>query len=358
MRLFECQCCAQALFFENEKCEKCGRRLGYMARENRLIALEPAANAWREAGVESPFYSFCANAEHGVCNWLVAATRDHEVAFCEACRHNHMIPDLSRPTNLERWRAVEFAKHRLIYTLMRLDLQRPARGEAEEGLQFDFLDEDMTPKVMTGHADGLITINLAEAGDDIREKRRGEMGEAYRTLLGHLRHEIGHYYWDLLVRDQPALEGYRNLFGDERADYAAALQAHYTDGAPPDWVEHFVSAYASAHPWEDFAETFAHYLHIVDTLETAKAFGLTVHPHIAVGDELSADVSFDPYGAASIRTLIDAWLPLCFAVNSLNRSMGQPDLYPFVLSPAAIDKLDFVRRLLHPSGGNGGTIFV
>ena len=349
MRLFECQCCSQALFFENVKCEKCGRRLGYLAPENRLIALEPAGDDWLEAGAESPLYRFCANAEYGVCNWLVVADATQQaIGYCQACRHNHLIPDLSLPGSIERWRAVESPKHRLIYTLMRLRLPLPARGEGREGLAFDFLDEENAPqKVMTGHDHGLITINLAEADDNIREKRRGEMGEAYRTLLGHLRHEVGHYYWDLLVTDQPSLDAYRALFGDERADYATALQTHYSHGAPADWQEHFVSAYASAHPWEDFAETFAHYLHIVDTLETARAFGLAVRPWLATRADLAAEITFDPYEAQDMNRLVDAWLPLAFAVNSLNRSMGQPDLYPFVLSPMAIDKLAFVNKTVH-----------
>jgi hypothetical protein len=168
-------------------------------------------------------------------------------------------------------------------------------------------------------------------------------------LLGHLRHEIGHYYWDLLVRDQPILDRCRALFGDERLDYAAALQSHYGSGAPADWNDHFVSSYASSHPWEDFAETFAHYLHIVDTLETAYAFGLTVRPHVSRSDELSTDMNINPHRMTSMDALIESWLPLCFAVNSLNRSMGQPDLYPFVLSPAVIEKLGFVRDLVRAS---------
>jgi len=168
-------------------------------------------------------------------------------------------------------------------------------------------------------------------------------------LLGHLRHESGHYFWDRLIGGQTkTLSEFRACFGDERADYGAALARHYAEGAPPNWQNAFVSVYAASHPWEDFAETWAHYLHIVDTLETARAFGMSVSPRAAHG-ELSAVVDFDPHNAAGINQLIDAWLPIAFAVNSLNRSMGQPDLYPFVLSPRTIEKLGFIHALTHPA---------
>src|SRR5581483_7538466 len=177
---------------------------------------------------------------------------------------------------------------------------------------------------------------------------RGDMGEPYRTLLGHFRHESGHYFWDRLIApDEKKLADFRERFADERADYAQALQHHYENGAPPGWQDSFVSVYATTHPWEDFAETWAHYLHIVDTLETASSFGVKVKPRVAHG-EIQAAINFDPYTADGIEQLIDAWLPIAFAVNSLNRSMGQPDLYPFVLAPKAIEKLGFVHALTHP----------
>src|SRR6202047_3353338 len=181
------------------------------------------------------------------------------------------------------------------------------------------------------------------------------MGEPYRTLLGHFRHEIAHYYWDRLVADSPAIEEFRQLFGDEREHYGAALQQHYADGPAPDWAERFVTAYASSHPWEDFAETWAHYFHMVDTLETAFAFGLRLRPTVAKGAGLAAAIDFDPY-AAEMDRIIDAWLPLTFAVNSINRSMGQPDLYPFVLSPAVISKLAFLHYRIRCSMPQQGSV--
>jgi hypothetical protein len=214
-------------------------------------------------------------------------------------------------------------------------LKLPLRSQIEDpeqGLAFDFLAEGpgpTGPKVMTGHDNGLITISLEEADDAERERRRTQMREPYRSLLGHFRHEIGHYFWDFLVRDGGRLEDCREVFGDDSQDYNAALQAYYQNGAPADWQEHFVSAYATAHPWEDWAETWAHYLHI-------------------------AEIDRDPYQMADMKEIIDAWLPLTFAVNSLNRAMGNHDLYPFVLSPAVVEKLAFVHGVVRAGRPVGG----
>ncbi|SMF50415.1 hypothetical protein SAMN02982917_2582 [Azospirillum oryzae] len=353
MKLFECQNCHQPLYFENTLCERCGHRLGYLPDVGTLSALDPTDHdgVWSALATTEPLYKFCANAELDACNWMLPA--DSADTHCAACRHNRTIPDLSDAENLTRWRKLELAKHHLFYTLTNLNLPLQTRTEnPEEGLAFDFLSDTVAPDgtvtpVLTGHANGLITINVAEADDAEREKRRTEMGEPYRTLLGHFRHEIGHYIWDRLVRDDPALlERFRALFGDERQDYGEALKRHYADGAPPDWQANFVSTYATAHPWEDFAETWSHYLHIVDTLETARAFGLRVRPRITEGAELEAEVDFNPHKARRIEDLIDLWLPLTYAVNSLNRSMGQPDLYPFILSASVIEKLGFMNGMV------------
>src|SRR5438034_1226541 len=253
MKLFECQNCGQLLYFENTKCESCGLRLGYLPKQEVVTALEEADGLWRALATEGEQYRFCANAEHDVCNWLVAA-EDAEI-FCASCRHNRTIPDLVNPENLVHWRKIEYAKHRLFYTLLR-------------------------------------------------------------------------------------------LLGAEREDSGAALDRHDAEGSPLDWAERFVTAYASAHPWEDFAETWAHYFHVVDTVETAFAFGLRMRPKVAKGAGLATVIDFDPY-AAEMDRIIDAWLPLTFAVNSINRSMGQPDLYPFVLAPAVIWKLTFIHERIH-----------
>jgi hypothetical protein len=354
MKLFECQACGQPLYFENTLCESCGRRLGYLPEAFTVTALERADGGWRTRAEPERLVRFCANAEHAACNWLIPAEDD--TAFCRACRHNRMVPDLSQPRNLARWRQLEAAKRRLFYTLLKLGLPLTARPDDPQGLAFDFLADPSEnapsgPTILTGHDNGLITLNIAEADDAERERRRHDMSEPYRTLLGHFRHEIGHYYWNVLVRDDLSIERFRQIFGDERSDYGEAIKAYYANGPQADWQNAFVSAYASSHPWEDFAETWAHYLHIVDTLETANAFGMRVRPRIGTGQELAAEVDFDPHQTEDLDRLVAAWLPLTFAVNSLNRSMGQPDLYPFVLSPPVIGKLAFIHERIHAAQG-------
>jgi hypothetical protein len=356
MKLFECQNCGQPLYFENTRCESCGLRLGYLPAKETVTALEggEAEGGGMTAMVDRGHYRYCVNAQHDACNWLIHA--DSEDQFCAACRYNRTIPDLSIFENLFNWRRMEAAKHRLFYTLLKLQLPLTTRTEdPEAGLAFDFLAVPAPGEapIMTGHAHGLITINLSEADDSERERQRREMGEPYRTLLGHFRHEVAHYYWDHLVKDSPSLEEFRRLFGDEREDYGEALKRHYAEGPPNDWADRFVTAYASVHPWEDFAETWAHYFHMVDTLETANAFGLRVRPKVSKGADLATAVDFDPHNANMDR-IIDSWLPLTFAVNSINRSMGIPDLYPFVLASAVIVKLSFIHDRIHLAGGRPG----
>ena len=349
MKLFQCQNCGQPLYFENTRCERCGLALGYLPDRETITALQPdsavhgsAPTIWR-ALADTKTYRYCRNADYGVCNWLVPSARPD--AYCAACRHNRMIPDLSLPRNLDRWRALEVAKHRLFYTLFQLRLPVETQAEGPAGLAFQFLADGGPPgsSVMTGHADGVITINLAEADDSERERRRHQMGEPYRTLLGHFRHEIGHYYWDRLLARSPRLDGFRRLFGDERRDYDKSLKDYYVYGAPADWSEHFISAYASAHPWEDFAETWAHYFHMTDTLETAYVTGLAVDPKLPHSP--GAVFNFHPHDT-DMKQLVAAWLALTFAVNSINRSMGHHDLYPFLLGPSAVAKLDFIQQLI------------
>ena len=349
MKLFSCQGCGQLLYFENIRCENCGRALGYLPDLTDISAIEANPDGgWKTLAAPDKAYKFCLNYDYGVCNWMVRA--DDPVGFCAACRHNKTIPDLSVDGNAVLWGKLETAKHRLFYSLLRLGLPLESRiDNPEHGLAFEFLADSPTHAqgVLTGHDNGLITLALKEADDATREKVRGEMDEPYRTLLGHFRHESGHYFWDRLVATDPAmLNAFRGLFGDDRLDYSKALQLHYDEGAPQGWQENYVSVYATTHPWEDFAETWAHYLHIVDTLETAGAFGIKVKPRAARG-HIAAAIDFDPYTSRRWDEVIEAWLPLEFATNSLNRSMGQLDLYPFVLSPRVIEKLGFIHALTH-----------
>jgi hypothetical protein len=358
MQLFECQHCCQLIYFENTRCERCGHVLGYLPERTLLSALEVEGDRrWTALEVPDESFRFCANAVHGACNWLVPV--DGPNAFCRACRLNRTIPNLEVPGNVLLWQRVEAAKHRLVYGLLRFRLPLSDRIEdTEQGLAFDFLSGSGTafqegPQVLTGHAHGVITIDIAEADDAERERQRRDMAEPYRTLLGHFRHEVGHHYWERLVRNGVWQDAFRDMFGDERRDYSEALATHYARGPAPGWQESHVSSYATSHPWEDFAETWAHYLHIVETLDTAAAFGLGVHPRIGGHPEANVDVGFDPYEHADFDDLIKAWLPLTYAVNSLNHSMGQPDLYPFVLAPTAVGKLRFVHGLIHGPHGTG-----
>lgn len=353
MKLFECQHCGQLLYFENTRCESCERRLGYLPALETVTAVEPDGEVWRTLAERKGRYRFCANAEHDTCNWLIGAKNPEP--YCAACRHNRTIPDLNNPENVARWRKIETAKHRLFYTILKLRLPLITRKDnPEDGLAFDFLSDTPAPghmaaPVTTGHANGVITLNIAEADDVERERQRTSMGEPYRTLLGHFRHEIAHYYWDQLIANSRWIDEFRKIFGDERDDYGAALQRHYANGPPADWPQNYVTSYASAHPWEDFAETWAHYFHMVDTLETARAFGLSVNPKVSKGPDLATKIDFDPHNSTMER-IIESWLPLTFAVNSINRSMGLTDLYPFVLPPPVIVKLTFLHDRIHAHG--------
>lgn len=352
MKLFQCQCCGQILYFENTVCLNCGNMLGYLPDQDRMVAVAPQGAFWSilpdQNGTPDPTTDlrFCRNWERSACNWMHHSdTTDGPDGYCLACQHNRTVPDLSTPDHVTLWIKIEAAKRRLMYSILHLNLPRPLPDSGHhEPLVFDFLADDpgTADPVLTGHADGVITIALIEADDAAREDRRSQMGEAYRTLLGHFRHEVGHYYWDLLVRDGNQLDAFRALFGDERADYGAALQAHYANGTPEGWENRYVSAYATMHPWEDWAETWAHYLHMIDTLETAATLGLRVN----AGADLSAHVTTNPYQVGTAPDLIRTWVPLTLALNSLNRSMGQADLYPFALPADVQTKLSFVHDLV------------
>lgn len=363
-RRFTCRC-GKPIFFRNTQCLACGSQLGFDPVRLDLLALEPgdAPDTWRVQGEEGPGrYIRCANFHTAsACNWLVEpaiapaqATDGAPLAppvYCTACALNHLVPDLTDPQAAKLWAKLELAKRRLVSGLLALGLPIRSRcwDDPVAGVMFDFIAHtDDGARAMTGHADGLITINLAEADDVQRERMRTAMHEPYRTLLGHLRHEIGHYYWDRLVAGTPWLEGFRHLFGDERADYAAALQQHYDHGAPPDWPEHFVSAYASMHPWEDWAETWAHYLHMVDTYETAMDFGLKIEDVDMEYSDFKLEDLYDPNAQDSQPFLdfLNQFTRLSGVLNELSRSMGQKDFYPFVLPRAIVAKLQFIHLVV------------
>ena len=350
MKTFYCDACGSLVFFENVLCLTCGHQLAFLPDILDLSAVEPVPNERLRALSESALgreYRICANGrDHGVCNWLVPD--DEESEYCVACRLNEIIPDLGVTGNHDRWHRLERAKRRAIYTALKLGLPIDSRAFNEgPPLRFRFLaDARQGMQLLTGHLAGVITIDIAEADDDVREQRRVSLHEPLRTLLGHFRHELGHYFWDRLIAGTPALERFRALFGDERDDYSLGLYRHYSDGPPGDWAARHVSAYASMHPWEDWAETTAHYFHTIDTIETAAGFGMSLRPRHPSADSMTANPGEANRPNAGFDEIFAAWLPLTYALNSLNRGVGLPDVYPFVLSTLAIEKLRFVHEVI------------
>jgi len=368
-RAFRCRC-GRPVFFRNSECLACHTPLGYDPVRRQLLPLEridsPATPAngstlWRAVSRrKSRPYQRCAQLDTpAACNWLVDPADKHAVLqpgqppLCRCCRLTRTLPDLSLPENQRYWRLIAQAQRRLVSTLIGLDLPVKAKTseDPQHGLAFDVLRSlpGQMP-VVTGHADGVITLDAEEADDARREQRRTDLREPYRTLLGHLRHESGHYYWQHLVDVQasPWLDAFRELFGDERQDYAAALQAHYQNGAPADWRQRHVSAYASSHPWEDWAETWAHYLHLRDTLDTARSFGVDGENVELNYERFKPEVlgTWADAGAPAFLALVNGWMELTGVLNELSRSMGMPDFYPFVLSASALRKLYLVHRVI------------
>ena len=347
MKIFQCSNCKNPVYFENTSCEKCGNKLGYLFDAEEILSFPATETTVAHPDTQNAL-TYCANYSLDACNWLVSTT--NKAAYCEACETNHMIPDLSFPENKLDWQKIEAAKRRLFYSLHKLNLPVTFNIDGQPlNLTFDFLASDPNDPdaVKTGHNNGLITLNIQEANAAHREYIKEQLSERYRTLLGHFRHEVGHFYWDALVKPNPkVLEEFRELFGDDTRDYGEALQQHYKNGAPENWRESFISSYATMHAWEDWAETWAHYMHLMDMLETSYNFGLEIDPELKRNTNLDVSCDFDPYEGASMKKIIKHYLPLTYVVNSLSRSMGKADLYPFVISEPVIKKLDFIHKLV------------
>ncbi len=333
MRDFLCLKCGQRLSFENSLCLNCRSPLGFWLKTRTIHVLDDQARV----EVDGVLLERCANTKVAQCNWLVKWSG--KPTMCESCRLTRTRPGDDDPEALVIFGQTETAKRRLILELDELGLPIETREEnPESGLAFDLLSS-AKQSVITGHANGVITLDLAEGDDVHREQMRVELAEPYRTVLGHFRHEIGHYYQLVLITDERRA-GFEELFGNPDDDYQAALDRHYSEGAPEGWQQDYVSSYATMHPAEDFAETFAHYLHIRDTLDTAAAFAMA-----------PAGATFEgvPPGDVGFDRLLDEWLPLTWALNQINRSMGHPDLYPFVLPEKVLTKIRFVHNLVAPA---------
>jgi hypothetical protein len=301
-----------------------------------LLVIASGADSEHGGAVDSSEYRLCANLHLAECNWIVE--KGPIKKLCRSCALTRTRPNDGDTKAMAAFAAAEKAKRRLIVELYELKLPIVGRDEDPEyGLAFDLLSSEFE-KVYTGHHNGVITLDLAEGDDVHREQLRVAMDEPYRTLLGHFRHEIGHYYFYRLVGPSQAYSHrFRELFGDPDADYQEALDRHYNEGTPPNWEDDYVSSYATMHPAEDWAETFAHYLHIRDALDTAAAFGFAPS---------GATFERRVLGPSGFDTIIDMWLPLAWALNMVNRSMGKEDLYPFVLPPAVLEKMRFIHLII------------
>lgn len=305
--------CGHTVYFGNHTCGVCKRALAFDPKTLLMQAeAEPGAGLL-----------FCENRSSAVqCNWL----RGDTSLYCLSCQLSHVIPTLEKPGNESWWQRLEEAKRVLIRDLLRLRL--PVEPGA---LSFEFMEDRRTNPhvdeefVLIGHRAGVITINAAEADDLFREEMRIKMGEPVRTLLGHMRHESGHYYFSVIV-DEAEKERARELFGDERADYETALAKYYENGPPNDWRTHWISSYASAHPSEDWAECWSHYLQIRAALDVAVDDGW-------ISQEESQDWRVS--GASLLRSL-----------NEFCRSLGQSDAYPYYWSDEVAAKLDFVHQAI------------
>ena len=340
MKPFPCAVCQQLLFFDNSTCLRCGSPLGYVPDEAQLVALRLTNGGVERADGVAGRYRRCANQLVARCNWLIPD--DDGAALCASCRLTTVRPNDNEIDSLAAFADAEAAKRRLLHQLMELGLPVVGRTiDEERGVAFEFLSS-RGRNVTTGHEAGVITLDLSESDDAHREFVRQQLGEPYRTVLGHLRHEIGHYYWPRLVVDNGHLDAFRSLFGDDRVSYEASLEQHYSSISDVDWSGSHVSQYATMHPWEDWAETFAHYLHIDAGLGTAAAIGIDVgEPARSAG--IAAWATRDHI---SIGAIVQSWLGLTLALNAMARSIGQSELYPFVLSPMVVEKLDFVHRVV------------
>ncbi len=339
-----CERCASTVFAESLQCPVCSAPVGFHPPTLSFRVLDGET-----VEIDGRTWAACSNRDWR-CNWL--APRDEPSAQCFSCRLTRRRPPSDETADLERLADAAVDKRRLLMQLRYLGLPITPYYEREGGLAFDLLAGTPSEPVMIGHANGVITIDLNETLDDRREGVRVRLGEAYRTMLGHFRHEIGHYYQGILVDSDAAWAECRALFGDERASYQDAIDRHYRFGAPEGWADSFISEYATMHPWEDFAECFAHYLHITGTLATAARGGVTLDAERVSGHSDASVVPLEDYSAQPIDRMLDDWHWLSLLFNRVNRTMGKDDLYPFRISAPVAEKLAYVHRIVTRVAGS------
>ncbi len=338
MEVLRCPVCGALALIETLECGRCRTPIGL-----HLPSFAFLASTSQGALVDGAVWHPCVNRSWG-CNWLASA--EEESGRCFACRLIRRRPASDDTIALERLGDLGYAVRRLVVQLATLGLPVEPYWRTDGGLAFDLLSSLDGETVIIGHSSGVITIDLAETIDARREAIRARLGEPYRTTLGHLRHEIGHYYQERLV-DSPSLwRECRALFGDERASYADAIDRHYLYGAPATWADSFISEYATMHPWEDFAETFAHYLHITGTLAVAAAAGTSLRADGTTGAPGADVVPRLNYVDVEFGRALEDWYWLSLMLNRVNRAMGHRDLYPFVIPRPVAEKLAFVHRLI------------
>lgn len=322
MKIFSCPGCAGRLFFDNLSCA-CGREVAFDPEAGRFVS---------EA-------STCSNRAPIMCNWVAPEGG----GLCESCVTTRIHPDLAVPGNGLLWAKAEQAKRRALAGLRRWGWF----GDADDGPrpEFHMLSEATASgsvDVTMGHAAGVVTIDLAESDAAEQVRRREQLGEPYRTMVGHFRHEIAHFLFERLAASGAFTSGFRALFGDERADYGAALRRHYEAGPPEGWERNCISAYASAHPHEDWAESAAHMLHLVDMVDSFAAADLSSATFSKPGH--------DAYAEVDASRLLAAALEIGVALNHVNRALGVDDLYPFVTPDKVLEKLAFAQAWLKRDG--------
>ncbi len=335
MRLFSCPVCQQQVYFDNSACLACGSEIAFAPDVMQMVAV----------GAPDGAHRCCVQrTTSDLCNWAIEAA--DPIERCRSCR----LTGAESVVGADALRArAEAAKRQVLYTLLQLGVPfAPKMGDDDlQGLRFVWtLPAPGGAPTFTGQQNGTITLNLNEADDAHREATRISFGEPQRTVLGHLRHELSHYFFHRFVEGWPAIEDFRATFGDERADYSAALEQHYQQGPRADWQQFFISAYAASHPWEDWAETCAHYLLMVEAVDTAAAWGLRLaspaSPPVQPGDAAAS--------APVERLVLDQWLPLARFLNAMSRSLGLPDSYPYLLPPPVLGKLRLVQIALTEKG--------
>jgi hypothetical protein len=315
MQRLHCPNCGNEVFFDSLRCVRCATELAFELEPTGSLRVADAAFAGR-----------CEMRHAWRCNWQP----DSSGPFCTSC----LIVDAGTHADNPLLAAFLLAQRRALAQLSELGVAWTGNVDdpAQPPLRFTYRSSVAGDAPTIGHLAGLITLDLDEADPAEREQIRATLGEQYRTPLGHIRHELGHYVWLRHVASDPARHAeFRAVFGDETVDYAAALDAYYARPEDESWPDEYVSPYATAHPWEDFAESWAQVMHLHDVVTTGAAWGVVEFP----------DGPFDPQQWISTAVLAS------LAANELARAMGMRDLYPFALSPGARRKIEAAWRLVH-----------